>query len=635
MTKRKRTLSEVLSEIKDDVQTHYTGYNIPDIITFCEGEEWLGLPHSDTNPINLYPMQKVMLKVFYRGTPGNENLILTKEEIALIKNLGLVDDDKGDVIGKYESGVLFTELVLVWGRRAGKDFIVSIIALYESMKLLEIPGGDPYAYYEIASDNTINILTIANSKTQAAIAFDAIKSKLFASPYFKDKFIPDGMTKDSIFLLTPQDKKNNKDKKEKKLSLDTGSVGILVGHSNSDTLLGKGCMVLLLDEVASYKATGGSSSGDRIYTALTPTVRTYFRRVYQKDDEGNFVLNEKQEKVITNRIYDGKVISISSPRAQEGKFYELFKTTKDFPSRLTCRLPTWEVNTHHTRKSLRDSETSMSEGEFMMEYGAEFSGAAMEYFFTEDQVDSCFNDHPFKLREIGEPGRVYFAHFDPATSSHNYAIVILHKEFYLNKETLKTDYIIVVDHIKFWSPGTGKPIDVNIVDDYIVKLKRRFHIGMMTYDQMTSLESIMKLRKAGIPNKMTRFTHIYKNQIFKELENAVNGEKLKIPYHHHLKQEMLELQRRFVSNGFKIMPKKDGDGVKTDDIVDCLSGAIFIAINKHANKLPTGRTVELGTSPSVNQIPWRNMQGGVYGVGTGQQVSAALENRGSWPNYKR
>tara|TARA_Y100000310_G_scaffold13838_1_gene14141 strand:- start:20438 stop:23563 length:3126 start_codon:yes stop_codon:yes gene_type:complete len=581
MGKKKKTLSDAINEIKDDVQIHDTGYNIPDIITFCEHKDWLALPHSSTNPVNLYPMQKIMLKAFYRGSPGNENLKLTDEEIERCINLGLVDDAKGDVIGKYESGEMFNELVLVWGRRSGKDFLVSIIALYEAMKLLEIPGGDPYAYYEIAADNTINILTIANSKTQAAIAFDAIKSKLFTSKYFKDKFMSDGLTQDSIFLLTPKNKKDNKERKEKGLPLHTGSIGILVGHSNSDTLLGKGCMVLLLDEVASYKATGGSSSGDRIYTALTPTVRTYFRRTYETDGEGNFVTDDRGIKIIKDRFYDGKVISISSPRAQEGKFYELFKTTKDNPGRLTCRLATWDVNIHHTRESLRKSETSMSESEFMMEYGAEFSGAAMEYFFTEDQVDSCFNDHPFKLRDMGEPGKVYFAHFDPARSSHNYAVVVLHKEFYLNQETEKTDYIIVVDHIKFWEPGLGKPIDVNLVDDYIVNLKRRFHIGMMTYDQMTSLESVMKLRKAGIPNKLTPFNHLYKNQIYKEFENAVNGFKLKIPFHQHLKQEMLELQRKFVAQGFRVSPKKDGDGVKTDDI--CVSPKTVVYTNSGGN----------------------------------------------------
>jgi hypothetical protein len=191
--------------MKDEMKDNNCGKKIPDIITFCESEEWLGLPFHPTNPIMPYPVQKIMLKAFYRGTIGNENIELTPEEIKKCEELGLNDDDRGDVLGKYEAGELFTELVLVWGRRAGKDFCVAIIALYEAMKLLESPGGDPYSIYELSSANTINILTIANAKDQAKLAFEEIKSKLLYSKYFEDKYSKDGFTGESIFLLTPKD----------------------------------------------------------------------------------------------------------------------------------------------------------------------------------------------------------------------------------------------------------------------------------------------------------------------------------------------------------------------------------------------------------------------------------------------
>ena len=42
--------------------------------------------------------------------------------------------------------------------------------------------------------------------------------------------------------------------------------------------------------------------------------------------------------------------------------------------------------------------------------------------------------------------------------------------------------------------------------------------------------------------------------------------------------------------------------------------------------LPKARTAALG-NPSGNNQVWRNMQGGIYGVGTGQQVARALEKR--------
>ena len=303
MAKNKtQSVGDLISEIKEDVVSSSNEKTaIPDIISFCEDEEWLGLPFHPTNPLRLFPMQKIILKAFYRGSIGNENVVLTDKEIELCKETGLIDDEKGDVVGKYNNEELFRELILVWGRRASKDFIVSIIALYEAMKLLECPGGDPYALYELSSATTINILTVANAKDQARRAFEEIREKLLYSPYFQDKYSKDGISAASIYLLTPQDKKDNINFRAKKLPVKKGSIGIIVGHSNSDSLLGMGCIVLILDEVASFKSTGGSGSGDRIYTALTPTVSTYCRKIYARDEDGNYAVDENDQRIIKKR----------------------------------------------------------------------------------------------------------------------------------------------------------------------------------------------------------------------------------------------------------------------------------------------------------------------------------------------
>ncbi len=630
---KKQSVADLIDDLQFEINSQCAQVEIPDIITFVESAEWLGLPHQ-ANKIDLFPMQKIMLKAFYRGSKGNENLKLTSLELNLLQIQGLNNDEKGNVIEKYNNGQLFRELVLVWGRRSGKDFIVSIIALYEAMKLLECEGGDPYAMYGLSSATPINILTVANSKPQANIAFSEIREKMFSSPYFSDKYLAEGISAGAIYLLTPKDKEDNKKFKEKGMPLKKGSIGIVVGHSNSDTLLGMGCIVLILDEVASYKTTGSASSGDRIYAALTPTVQTYVRKEYQLGPDGTPVLNEHKQPIITKRTYDGKIISISSPRAKEGKFYELFETAKDVPTRLAMRVSTWGVNPYHTRESLRNDNHSMSEGEFNMEYGADFSGTGLESFFTEEQIKPCFIGHNLKNRDMGTPGKTYFVHIDPATSSHNYALVILHKEYFLNIETQKADFRIVVDHIKYWSPVNG-PINPNEVTAYIIGLKRRFHIGLITYDSWASQESILRMRKAGIPNKETKYTAQYKFKIYKELENLVNSDRLAIPYDNVLYNEMIELQRKFTPTGFKVLPKQDGDGMKSDDIVDCLAGACYIAIEKQVTRLPYAKLVALG-NPGGNQTVWRNMQGGIYGVGPGGQVAKSLEKRSrAWKDVMR
>jgi len=202
---------------------------------------------------------------------------------------------------------------------------------------------------------------------------------------------------------------------------------------------------------------------------------------------------------------------------------------------------------------------------------------------------------------------------------------VLHKEYFLNIETQRADFRIVVDHIKYWSPVNGA-INPNIVMEYVLSLKRRFHIGLVTYDAFTSQESILKMRKAGIPNKETKFGAAYKFKIYKELETLVNTGRLAIPYNNVLYHEMIELQRKFTPTGFKVLPKQDGDGMKSDDIVDCLAGACYVAIEKQMTRLPYAKLVSLG-NPSGGDTVWRNMQGGVYGVGGGKQVADAMNRR--------
>jgi intein/homing endonuclease len=355
---------------------------------------------------------------------------------------------------------------------SGKDFQCSIIAAYEAMRLLECEGGDPYVFYKISESNSITILTVATAAKQAEIAFREIKDKIQNSKYFADKIDVKGWQQGVIYLFTSKDKIKNQELEARGLPAGNGSIAIRVGHSNSDSLLGEQIFVLILDEMASYKQTSGSSSGERILTALTPSLSTFYRTVKELDENGNEV---------ENKIFDSKLICIASPRGEEGVFYNLFKNSPSQPDRLAIRLATWEINPDLTEKSLRNASTELTDEEFLMEYGSQFSGTGGQSFFSKDKIEACFK-HSLQIKKIGEPGVVYYAHLDPAKNSHNYALVIVHKEMFKNTETNKVDFNIIVDHIKYWSPSPDKPINSDEVDEYIINLKRRFYLYSVTYD---------------------------------------------------------------------------------------------------------------------------------------------------------
>lgn len=513
---------------------------------------------------------------------------------------------------------------------SGKDFITSIIALYEAMKLLEAPGGNPYAQYDLGSAAPFTILTIANSAPQAHVLFKEMRDKVIRSSYFKDRLDDKNMTGDTIHFLTPHDRVRNEEMKARGLPALPGSVQIRSGHSNSDSLVGISCYCLLLDEVGLYKNTAGSSSGDAIYNSLAPAVKTYMRKEVKMDLKTNkpeIDLNTGKE--VIHDVFDGKIVCISSPRGKEGIFYDLYSKAHEVPHRLMMRLPTWKVNSRYSQEMLQTEFPNMPEEKFRMEFGAEFSGTGGESFFPRDAVECCFSHKTLKEERFGKPGHVYFAHLDPAVSSHNYALAICHKEIFFNYETSQRDYRIVVDHIKYWTPTPDKLISVEDVDKYMMDINKRFHLGLVTYDQWNSASSIQKLRKVGIPAIETRFTKHYKMLIYDNLYELVVAKKLLIPNNLLLKNEMLNLQRKWSvsGGGYSVLPKSDGD-VTTDDLSDALAGACFNTMDKTARKLPQGKLASLPVSPGANNRTWMGPQGPM-GQGTGQQVS---KQQSYWAN---
>lgn len=582
--------------------------HVPSIIEFIESDKYLGLPHRKPTSIDLYPFQRIMLKAFYAGSIGNQNIGLSEEELALCKENNFEDEDTSDIFIKKDNGITKSELVLVWGRRSGKDFIVSILACYEAAKLLESPEGDPYKLYNLGSGAPFTILTVANSSAQAQVLFNEIKDKIINSPYFADKIVASGILADQIHLLTPADKVKNVELAARGLPTSPGSVIIRCGHSNSDSLAGISCYCLLLDEIGLYKQTAGSSGGESIYRTLAPATATYVRKEKTIDPYGNEKLQD---------VYDGKIICISSPRGKEGVFYELYRKSSSVSHRVMCKLPTWKVNPNQTVELLREKFANMTEEEFMMEFGAEFSGTAGQTFFTRDMVERSFGSS-IKLRDHGEGGFSYFCHLDPATSSHNYALCVCHREMFINPQTNKTDFKIKVDHLKYWQPKEGKPILTEEVDNYIIALSKRFNFELVTFDQWNSQHSIDHLKKHSVPAKMTRFTKRYKIIIYDNLYDLCSAGRLEIPDHDLLKNEMLYLQRRYTPTGYRVFAKKDGL-VKTDDLVDALAGAAYACMHDSVVRLPQGRLVSLSVNPVGEGVVFRSMSGVPIGHSLQQQ----------------
>jgi intein/homing endonuclease len=563
----------------------------------------------------------------FKNYDTNVAQFITEElHFVKIQNISSIGTKQTYDICIYNSGSGSHNFIISNGlqmHNSGKDFLTSIIALYEAMKLLECPTGSPFIYYGLASGNPIYILTIATSGDQAHILFNEMKARIHTSEYFRSKV--GKIEIDKMWLLTPEDRKHNKKLVESgQDNIQTpGSVVIMSGHSNSESLLGKRIFALLLDEVASFKsATASSSSGDRIYSALAPATSDF-------KIPGKTYLNEQGKEL---PFYDSKIISISSPRSEEGILYKLYREAPDSPSRLAFKLPTWKVNLQFDEDSLRSEFKFINDTEFAMEFGAEFSGTAGEKFIPNKYVDEAVDLGRKMLltqKMHGYPGQVYFAHLDPATRSHNYALVILHIEERIRaternglhvKEKIK---LFVVDHLKFWQPTVDDSIKINDVDQYIIRLARLFRFAMVSFDDFNSTASMQKIRAKGIPTRITSFRKQYKIKIYDTLEQLLINHQLVLPYKGdcatQLTGELKCLKRIYTPIGFKIKPDPESN-FPTDDMVDALAGAIGSSSESVYTGYPKSSTVNMPQFREDLSHKW-NIGRGSYPNNTWNDIS--------------
>jgi len=592
MKKNSQNPNEELAKLIESVlsEAQQKEKQIADIITFCEDHRFLGLKNQDP-PMELWPMQKIVLKLFYRGTRANEHLQLTDEEIEILEDiykneeLDYIEEHGGfkQVIDKYKRWNRHNTLLLIMGRRSSKTLMVSIIAAYEAYLLLELPEGNPHKYYNLSPDKPIAILNVAVSEQQAYDPlFKEIKSRLARSPYFADKINQDKITQNTMFLLTESDKKENARRIAEGINIPIeGSIVLKSGHSNSASLRGQAAICILFDEFAHFMSSSGKQSGDEVYNALVPSVKQFG--------------------------LDGKVVLLSDPRGKEGMFWRLFEMSQQIEvldnkeksylneEILGVQLPTWRMNPgkHLSKSELERTEKPKNPQAFFTSWAARFVGEAGEKFFPEDKIRENI-DFAHIDPIVGNPQHSYYIHLDPATTSHNYALAMVHV-VHLTSQHGEMRKKVIVDIVKYWRPTKEGPVNITVVENTIRQLCSRFRVEQVSFDSFQSAQTIQRLTICGIKAKEIPFTVTYMSKAYGELKNLLITNNISLPNHSLLIGEMKNLHYKFISRGFKRMfdPKSE---FPSDDCCDAVAGACCEAMNTQTMKtLPRIGLVRMGS----------------------------------------
>lgn len=544
--------------------------NIVDIITFCEDPRYLDLS------FKLWLPQKIILKCFYMGTRGNENLKLTQEEwkwlydnqndeerdgIIYEKNIKDVIDK---LLKKQKEEFNFTELHLDLGRRASKTLLSSIISAYEAYKLLTIGNGNPHKFYGIPKGEDIHIINVALSQDQAGTLFGMIRQRIMDAPFFRNRIA--NATTTEIRLWTDDDLKR---KKIKSILEIKGSIVILCGHSNPDTLRGKGAILILFDELAHYDESG-KTPGSAFYNALEPSTKKF------------------------KQFGDARLVEISSPYTMTGIFYDIYQSAKTSNHILSFQLPTWCVNYDIPYESLAEERKRNPEN-FVIEYGAQWakSGTYGNYF-DPGLIERCIRTD-ISAHSRPHPGFNYYLHVDPANSGDRYVAVLVAKEYYVN-HLGKRRIRVRLANLWVWDPQPGIGLLFSQIDRDMLQICSIFHPLAVTYDQFNSVSSLQLLKSHGVNAIQTSYNRSFKNKVYQNLKDMMGyypQPELWLYDDPRLILEMKALKYRPTMRGISLVKDKHGE-VKTDDLIDALCGAVAMASEGLRMALPLPVTVRTG-----------------------------------------
>jgi len=307
---------------------------------------------------------------------------------------------------------------------------------------------------------------------------------------------------------------------------------------------------------------------------------------------------------------DGKMVCISNPLGPMGKFYKLYLDSFIDKTMLMFQLATWQCNPTVDQLFLKTQQLKDPEN-YDMHYGAEFGVTGASPLLPSWAVQAAFDKGYNKKRlEQGYPNIHYFAHLDPAFSSDNYTLAVVHLDIMPNMFTPdgKEMKEVIVDHMHVWRPKKGFPIDANEVDSYIIDLSTKFNFSQISYDHWGSIASVTKLKNYGLNVIQRTFSRNYQNLIFQEMyelfineriqiydTNSIvisNGQLISLEESSECRQQLLTLQKRWRSNNtYKVEALR---GSK-DDFADCIAAASYEALrHKEYNKLAKPRAVYTG-----------------------------------------
>lgn len=507
------------------------------------------------------------------------------------------------------------------------SLLTSCISCYELYKLVK--RSDPASYYGFPKGQEIRITSVAPTDTQAGIVYNMLLSFVTNCPYLKNRVL--NQTQGYFNLQTDVDLETSTASKKR------ATLTALTGGCSSNSLRGGNSLVVILDEMAFFLSGDSSRFADgEVYKALTPSTASFSvkkegeeiadgkiicisspRAKYGKFYEEYNNSFELKESYLMYKMYSALVNPerLTKEYLEEERKKDKRSFMCEFGAEFSDKITAWIEEEEDFRKCIvnnpkyiqeleptdvvldeRFQKTEDENGEIVEKKIVKIEDG--DFWFKNSNRTKYIRKGglwlPFveKLRERGEVGIQYYYGLDLGLKDDGTAIGICHK---------RPDGKIEIDYVNAWYSGSSVIWDFkdsNIYSIYnkykdketlsmidianeIKEIKKWFPIVKGTFDQHNGMVFKQYLDSLGI----TQFEMVYSNEqikhdMFQTFKTLYMEERLVIPDHFVLVQEMLGLEAEMKSKGRIEVKKAKEKKNSKDDISDAIVRAVYLCYNE-------------------------------------------------------
>ena len=489
------SLTELISNQRELIEKKSNTTSLLNILEFAESKR-IGLG------LKLYPMQKFILKVFYKipltdslkdnaieiRDKYNEKVLHTFTEVECF-NFLYQEHRINFSYKEYKDIDVILEILFFLGRRASKTLLVSVIFLFGGYLLIKIKN--PHRFFGVSRTEPISFIAVSNNEEGGVRQYNSLKSMLTTAPFF----IPylRGSDKVGYWLASPRFLKVLKYNPNITAKGDIN----FFGSAATGKVRGGAYIQVALDEYAHFpdsQVANKSKSRDlAVYEALVPSTAGFI------SDDGTPY---------------GKSFVMTSPNGKKGDSYKKYGDSFTSKNLLMLNMPSHWVNNRmspaHLRKMYMESESSARQ-----EFGAEFVESVGNFIKDTRRLEACVNTSWVNSINNASKGGAYNLSSDLAQSGDGVAFFITHKEATRPEHThiclvedtanpvnyplyLAQKNIVVVDYYIQLVPEEGGTIHHDVILAVFVKLYQYFNIIKTTIDQWSYQTYSELLDKQGV-----------------------------------------------------------------------------------------------------------------------------------------